>query len=105
MNEENEFLSWFGDYFFLFIDLFQKTAYELGLNKNVSKRLVEQTALGSIQLLFHNVNNAEKLTKMIAVKGGTTEAAINSFKKNNQLRKIIKIAVNSAFKRAKELGK
>ena len=42
---------------------------------------------------------------MIAVKGGTTEAAINSFKKNNQLRKIIKIAVNSAFKRAKELGK
>ena len=92
-------------YFFLFIDLFQKAAFEIGLSKDVSKKLVEQTELGSIELLFKNKKNAEQLTNMIAIKGGTTEAAIRSFKKNNLLKKTIKNAVNSAFRRSKELGK
>ncbi len=92
-------------YYFLFIDLFQKVACELGLNKIVARTLVEETALGSINLLLQSKKNAAELTKMIAIKGGTTEAAINSFRKNDLFKKTIKSAVISAFKRSKELAK
>ena len=92
-------------YYFLFIDLLEKVAVELGFNKKIAKQLVYQTALGSIQLLMNNSKSAEQLTRNIAVKGGTTEAAIKLFKKNNRLKKIINQAVNAAHMRSVELGK
>ena len=92
-------------YFFLFIDLLEKTAIKLGFNNKKAKQLVYQTALGSIQMLLSNSKSAEKLIKDIAIEGGTTEAAIKVFNKNNQLKKIINKAVNKAHKRAVALGK
>ena len=92
-------------YFFLFIDLLERTAIKLGFTNKIAKQLVYQTALGSIQLLISSSKSAQKLTKDIAIQGGTTEAAIKIFKKNNQLKKIINKAVNKAHKRATELGK
>ena len=92
-------------YYFLFIDLLEKISTELGFNKKIAKKLVYQTALGSIQLLMSNSKSAEQLTKNIAIKGGTTEAAIKVFKKNNQLKKIINQAVNAAYIRSVQLGK
>ena len=92
-------------YYFLFIDLLEKISTELGFNKKIAKKLVYQTALGSIQLLMSNSKSAEQLTKNIAIRGGTTEAAIKVFKKNNQLKKIINQAVNAAYIRSVQLGK
>ncbi len=92
-------------YYFLFIDLFEKAAVELGFTKKIAKELVYQTAFGSIKLLMKNSKSAEKLTNDIAIKGGTTEAAIRFFKKNNQLKNMISKAVKVAHKRAIELSK
>ena len=92
-------------YYFTFIDLFEKAAINLGFNKKIAKELVYQTALGSIKLLMNNSSSAEKLANTIAIKGGTTEAAIKIFKKNNQLKNLINKAVKAAHKRAIGLGK
>ena len=92
-------------YFFLFIDLLEKAAIKLGFTQKIAKALVYQTAFGSMKLLINNFKSAEKLTNEIAVKGGTTEAAIRIFKKNNQLKNMIDKAVKAAHKRAIELGK
>ena len=92
-------------YFFLFIDLFEKAAAKLGFTKKIAKELVYQTAFGSIKLLINNSKGAEKLTNDIAIKGGTTEAAIRLFKKDNQLKNMINKAVKAAYKRAIELSK
>ena len=92
-------------YYFLFIDLFEKAAIKLGFNKKIAKELVYRTAFGSIKLLINNSLSAEKLTNNIAIKGGTTEAAIRIFKKNNQLKNIIDKAIKAAHKRAIELSK
>ena len=92
-------------YYFLFIDLLEKAAIKLGFTHQIAKKLVHQTALGSIRLLISNSKSAEELTNDIAVKGGTTEAAIRLFKKNNQLKKIVNQAVKAAHKRAIELSK
>ena len=91
-------------YFFLFINFLEKAAAELGFNERILKQLVHQTALGSIRLLVSDNKSAEKLAQNIAIKGGTTEAAIKIFKKDNQLKKIINRAVKAAHKRAIELG-
>ena len=92
-------------YYFLFIDLLEKAAIRLGFTQKIAKELVYQTAFGSIKLLINNSKSAEKLTNDIAIKGGTTEAAIRLFKKNNQLKNMIYKAVKAAHKRAVELGK
>ena len=51
----------------------------MGLKKSVVQELVHQTAIGSLELLEKGSKNAQELRKQIAVRGGTTEAAINIF--------------------------
>ena len=92
-------------YYFLFIDLLEKAAIKLGFTKKIAKELVYQTAFGSIKLLVNDSKSAKQLTNNVAIKGGTTEAAIRIFKKNNQLKNIIDKAVKAAHKRAIELSK
>ena len=85
--------------------MLEKAAIKLGFTQKIAKALVYQTAFGSIKLLISNSKSAEKLTNDIAIKGGTTEAAVRLFKKNNQLKNMIDKAVKAAHKRAVELGK
>ena len=92
-------------YIFLFIDAFEKAALQLGLGKKHTKLLVHQTFLGSIHLLFTEKETAEKLANNIAIKGGTTEAALNQFKNNKILHRIFKKVVKAAYMRANQLGK
>lgn len=92
-------------YIFLFIDAFEKAAIKFGLSSKNTKKIIHQTALGSILLLLSGQKSAEELVKDIAIEGGTTEAALKEFKKNNLFYKIIKKAVKAALVRAEELGK
>ena len=92
-------------YVFLFMDAFEKAALQLGLGEKNTKKLVNQTVSGSINLLLQEKKSAEDLTNNIAIKGGTTEAALNELKKNNDFHKKLKNAVKIAFLRANELGK
>jgi len=91
-------------YFFLFIHMLEEAASKLGFNSKISQELVFQTALGSILLLVKSNKKSQQLEKIIAIKGGTTEAAINQFNKN-KLKKIVNNAVKAAYNRAKEIGK
>ena len=92
-------------YIFLFVDLLEKSALKLGLKKKIARELIYQTIIGSMQLLINKNESAEQFTKKIAIKGGTTEAAIRIFNKKNQFKNIIFKAINAAYKRALKLGK
>ena len=87
------------------IPVFICTGRERWSTEKFAKELVYQTAYGSIKLLLKDFNSAEKLINNISIKGGTTEAAIRHFKKNNQLKNMVNNAVKAAHKRAIELGK
>lgn len=91
-------------YFFLFIDLLQQSALKLGFNKKISKDLVLYTALGSIKLIMKD-KDAKYYLKKIAIKGGTTEAAIKAFERKNNFKKIINKAIKTAYLRSIKLGK
>ena len=91
-------------YIFALINSFEKGAQKLGFSKNQSRELVLTTILGSIYLMQETKKEPIDLEKLIAVKGGTTEAGIKYLKKNN-IDKIIYNTYLSAYKRAKILGK
>ena len=92
-------------YIFLFIDAFEKAALKLGLGEKITKNLVKQTLLGSVNLFSEMDKKASILANEIAVKGGTTEAALNEFKNNKILHQTFVKAIRSAYKKANELGK
>tara|TARA_B100000029_G_scaffold476794_1_gene521223 strand:+ start:672 stop:1466 length:795 start_codon:yes stop_codon:yes gene_type:complete len=91
-------------YFFLFINLLQQSAINLGFSKKISRDLVLYTALGSIKLILKD-KDAEFYLKKIAIKGGTTEAAIKEFNRSNIFKKIINKAIKTAYFRSIKLGK
>ncbi len=91
-------------YVFYIIDAIEKAANNLGLNNNINKKIILQTFIGSLKLLKKSNKSAHELAETIAIKGGTTEAGINTMK-NNNIHKIMKKTLISAYKRSLFLGK
>lgn len=91
-------------YFFYIVKHMIEAGKKMGFDEVSSAMLVKQTMLGA----FHLVNNANKslddLIKAVASKGGTTEAALNTFEKNN-IGEGLEQGIISARDRATELSK
>lgn len=90
-------------YFYYFMSCLQEAAVKLGFDKDTAKFLVLHTAQGAVNLLSEK-DDFSDLADKVASKGGTTQSAINSFKKN-KLCKIVEKAVKKAKLRAGELSK
>ena len=91
-------------FIFNLIDAFEKAAVKLGFTKEIAKILVEQTFKGSIDLLINNNISAQDLVKMVATKGGTTEAGLKIMNKNNLHKTFVELTKQS-YKKAKIQGK
>ena len=90
-------------YLYLLIEIWTDLAKKYGL-KN-SEEMVIQTMLGSLLLLLKTQDSPKSLRTGVTSKGGTTEAALAEFTKNNNLQKLFKTAVSKAIKRAGTLSK
>jgi pyrroline-5-carboxylate reductase len=92
-------------YYFLFMEAMEKHAIQLGFTPEESRMLVQQTALGSTQMVAHNPDvEISTLRANVTSKGGTTHAAIERFK-NDGIDEIVKNAMNAAITRAEEMAK
>lgn len=90
-------------YFFLMTLLLAKSAEELGFAHDIATTMAIQTMKGASALIGDN-SDLTQLIQRVASKGGTTEAALEVFKKFN-LTDTWKQAVQAAYERAKELSK
>lgn len=90
-------------YFFLFMEAMEKQAQALGFSAQESRELVQQTALGAAQMVMNNQIPISQLRENVTSKGGTTQAAIQSFN-NDGLEQIVTNAMNCALHRAKEMA-
>lgn len=90
-------------YFFLLIEAMQKAAQQLGLDAESAQKLSLQTALGASRMAIESSDTATELQQKVTSKGGTTEAAINSFLSNG-FEKMVTDALTSARDRAIELA-
>ncbi len=91
-------------YVFFFMQSMIDSARELGFSKSEAELLVSQTFRGTVDLYRRANYNCEEWIQKVASKGGTTEAALNTFSQTG-IEESIHEGIKSAFIRAVELGK
>lgn len=90
-------------YVFQFLASFQAAAQALGFSEEQSRELVLRTAAGAIDQACSDSTPFTTLCDRVTSKGGTTEAGLDVFMRNN-LPSVVRQAVASAFNRAQELS-
>jgi pyrroline-5-carboxylate reductase len=80
-----------------------ESAIRLGFSPSEAEFLVSQTFSGSVQLQNRSKLSNEAWIQRVASKGGTTEAALLVFNKN-ELQEIVIEGIEAANARALELG-
>ncbi len=91
-------------YVWHFMNSLLKSAQDMGFSYTEAELLVTQTFLGAVELYTASEISLEEWIKRVCSKGGTTEAALKSFKEN-EVEKDIKSGAKAALNRAEELGK
>lgn len=91
-------------YVFYFMQSMMEAALKMGFSQNDSKVLVSKTFEGAVELFNQSNLSPNSWMNMVASKGGTTRAALDSMEDNN-VKEQIKEAAYAAFDRAVELGK
>jgi pyrroline-5-carboxylate reductase len=81
-----------------------KAGRDLGFSEAQAELLVSQTFLGAIELYLASSLSCEEWIKRVSSKGGTTEAAMRSFRENEVGADIV-TGAKAAYDRAVELGK
>ena len=90
-------------YVFLMAESMIKGAIELGLPEKIAEKLVIQTLYGAAHLLKNGVESPKTLRENVTSKGGTTQAALESFSED-QFEVIVKKALAAARDRGRVLG-
>ncbi|SEP64697.1 pyrroline-5-carboxylate reductase [Neolewinella agarilytica] len=91
-------------YVLYFMQAMIEVAQEMGFNASQAELLVAQTFRGAVELQMKNDASCEEWIRRVSSKGGTTEAAINSFKATSVYMDI-KNGAKAALARAEELGR
>lgn len=89
-------------YLFYLAEAMQTAAQELGLGDH-ARLLVNQTLLGSAELLTQSDDTPEELRRKVTSPGGTTEAAVNHLEQN-AVKDTVVAALRAARDRGIELG-
>jgi pyrroline-5-carboxylate reductase len=88
---------------YLFAQAIAEAGLKMGLNADSAKKLTLQTIKGALNLMETSEKDFEELISDVKSKGGTTEAALLNFEKN-QFKKIVEESLQKAKTRAKELS-
>jgi pyrroline-5-carboxylate reductase len=90
-------------YYFYFVECMVDAGVKLGLNETQATELAIQTLYGAGKLLKESGETASTLRERVTSKGGTTHAALESFRKEG-LDALVNNALQAACDRSKELG-
>ena len=91
-------------YFFLFAELIEKAATQIGLEKKLARERSLQTFYGSALLLENSSDSAKTLREKVTSPGGTTEKAL-AYLETNNLYSLLLEAIMEAKAQAKYLSK
>ena len=90
-------------YIFYFMESMLKSCKDIGIDENLSKKLIIKTFLGSAELAKFSEKDFDELKNEVTSPNGTTEAGLKTMAENN-LGNAIKLGIESAYKRARELN-
>ncbi len=89
-------------YFYNILEILQEQAISFGFSESVSKKIVLQTMIGSGLFAEKKDESFKELKEKVTSKKGTTEKALEDFKKN-KLSQILKNGIIKAKERAVEI--
>lgn len=90
-------------YFFLLIEILERSAIELGLSAETAHRLAVETAYGAGLMARRSSDSPATLREQVTSKGGTTAAALQLLEAHN-VRAIFADAIAAAARRSAELA-
>ncbi|MCV6605884.1 MAG: pyrroline-5-carboxylate reductase, partial [Porticoccaceae bacterium] len=95
-------------YYFLLMELMEKTGAELGLDSDTARRLTIQTALGAARMAAEGLTTGKEsdpaeLRRRVTSKNGTTDRAITTFL-NEGLADTIRKGITGARDRGREMA-
>ncbi|PIZ05002.1 MAG: pyrroline-5-carboxylate reductase [Gammaproteobacteria bacterium CG_4_10_14_0_8_um_filter_38_16] len=90
-------------YLFYIFEAMQKAAESMGLSSEQAKLLIAQTATGAAKMSMETDQSFEQLRRLVTAEKGTTAAA-TAVLNQHDVTSIIKMAMEAAFNRAKELA-
>ena len=91
-------------YVLYFMEAMIEAATEMGFNASQAELLVAQTFRGAVELQMKNDLTCREWIERVSSKGGTTEAALNTFRATSVFEDI-KSGARAALQRAVALGK
>ena len=91
-------------YFFLIVELLEKTAAEMGLSREQAHLLSVETAFGAARMLKETGEDAATLRQRVTSPGGTTEKALQVFREGG-LEPLWRRALTACRERSVELAK
>lgn len=90
-------------YFFAFADDFLQAAYQLGLDRKTTEKLVKATIVGASALYIRSDGALAELRDKVTSRSGTTEAALKVLEKH-KVAKAWQEALKKAYQRATEIS-
>ncbi|HUQ06883.1 MAG TPA: pyrroline-5-carboxylate reductase [Kofleriaceae bacterium] len=91
-------------YIFLILEALADAGVKVGLSRRNAQRLAAQTVMGSAKMLLDTDEHPGRLKDMVTSPGGTAIAGLHTLEQGG-LRTTLINAVETATKRAKELGR
>jgi pyrroline-5-carboxylate reductase len=91
-------------YIFLILEALADAGVKVGLSRRNAQRLAAQTVMGSAKMLLETDEHPGRLKDMVTSPGGTAIAGLHTLEEGG-LRTTLINAVETATKRAKELGR
>ncbi len=91
-------------YFYLFMEIIEACARDMGLSPELAHQLVRQTGFGAGRVAAESDLPLDALRASVTSKGGTTAAALNALEQS-EFRAIVARALRAARDRSIELGK
>jgi pyrroline-5-carboxylate reductase len=91
-------------YIFLILEALSDAGVKVGLSRRSAQLLAAQTVLGSAKMLLETEEHVGRLKDMVTSPGGTAIAGLHTLEEGG-LRTTLINAVETATKRAKELGR
>jgi pyrroline-5-carboxylate reductase len=90
-------------YYFLLMEEMIRAGEHLGLDAETARQLTLQTALGAARMALESDVGPDVLRQRVTSPGGTTHAAIESFKANG-IDRLVLSAMTAACERAAQMG-
>lgn len=90
-------------YIYYLIEAMEKSAVEVGLDKEMASELIVQTLIGAAEMVKNSAKSSEQLRRDVTSPGGTTEAGVKVLEEH-QVQQAFISCIKAATTQSKKMG-